>query len=89
MKIAVLVKSVPDTASELQVTPDGKSVATAQLKHVMSPYDEHAVEQAIRLKESHGAEVVVVSAEQSSAEAAEHNAKVQKWYALRRQRGEM
>ncbi len=62
MKIAVLVKSVPDTASELQVTPDGKSVATAQLKHVMSPYDEHAVEQAIRLKESHGAEVVVVSA---------------------------
>jgi len=53
---------VPDTASELAVAGDGKSVATGGLKFVMSPYDEHAVELAIKLKESHGAEVVVLSA---------------------------
>ncbi len=62
VKVAVLVKRVPDTASELQVAADGKSVATGGLKFVMSPYDEHAVELAIQLKESHGAEVVVLSA---------------------------
>ena len=62
MKVAVLIKRVPDTASELQVAQDGKSVVTGGLKFVMSPYDEHAVELAIQLKESHGAEVVVLSA---------------------------
>jgi electron transfer flavoprotein beta subunit len=62
VKVAVLVKRVPDTASELRVAEDGKSVVTGGLKFVMSPYDEHAVELAIQLKESHGAEVVVLSA---------------------------
>ncbi len=62
MKVVVLIKRVPDTASELQVAADGKSVVTGGLKFVMSPYDEHAVELAIQLKESHGAEVVVLSA---------------------------
>ncbi|MDQ1256138.1 MAG: electron transfer flavoprotein beta subunit [Candidatus Hydrogenedentes bacterium] len=61
MKVAVLVKRVPDTASVLQIADDGKSVNTGGLKYVMSPYDEHAVEQAIKLKETHGGEVVVVS----------------------------
>ena len=62
MKVAVLVKRVPDTASELRVAEDGKSVAVSGLKYVMSPYDEHAVELAIQLKEASGAEVVIVSA---------------------------
>lgn len=62
MKVVVLIKRVPDTASELQVAEDGKSVVTGALKFVMSPYDEHAVELGIQLKESHGAEVVVLSA---------------------------
>jgi len=61
VKVAVLVKRVPDTASELKVADDGKSVVTANLKYVMSPYDEHAVEQGMKLKEANGAEVVVVS----------------------------
>jgi electron transfer flavoprotein beta subunit len=62
VKVVVLIKRVPDTASELQVAADGKSVATEGLKFVMSPYDEHAVELAMKLKESNGAEVVVLSA---------------------------
>jgi electron transfer flavoprotein beta subunit len=61
VKIAVLIKRVPDTASTLQIADDHRSVACAGLKYVMSPYDEHAVEQAIRLKESEGGEVTVVS----------------------------
>jgi electron transfer flavoprotein beta subunit len=62
MKIAVLVKRVPDTASVLKVGADGKSVETDNLKYVLSPYDEHAVEQAILIKEAGDAEVIIVSA---------------------------
>ncbi len=62
MKIAVLVKRVPDTASVFKIASDGKSVETSNLKYVMSPYDEHAVEEAIKLKEKNGGEVIVVSA---------------------------
>ena len=61
MKIAVLVKRVPDTASVFKIAPDGKSIVEDGLKFVMSPYDEHAVEEAIKIKEANGAEVVVIS----------------------------
>lgn len=60
MKIAVFVKRVPDTASVFKIAPDNKSVETAGLKFVMSPYDEHAVELAIQLKEAGKAEEVIV-----------------------------
>ena len=69
MKVAVLVKRVPDTASVLKIAPDGQSVDRSGLKFVMSPYDEHAVEAAIQLKEAQGGEVVIVSA--GAAEAKE------------------
>lgn len=62
MKIAVILKRVPDTASLIKIGPDGKSIATEGLKYVLNPYDEHAVEQAILLKEAGGAEVMVLSA---------------------------
>ena len=61
MKIAVLIKRVPDTASVFKIGADGKSVELGGLKFVMSPYDEHAVEEAIKLKEAGEAEVVIVS----------------------------
>ena len=60
MKIAVLVKRVPDTASVFKIAADGKSIVEDGLKFVMSPYDEHAVEEAIKLKEAGVAEEVVV-----------------------------
>lgn len=62
MRIVVLVKRVPDTASLFKVGADGRSVDLAGLKYVMSPYDEHAVEEAVKLKESCGAEAIIVSA---------------------------
>ena len=61
MKIAVLVKRVPDTAAVLKIGADGKSVDAGNTKCVMSPYDEHALEAALQVKEANGAEVIVVS----------------------------
>lgn len=61
MKIAVLVKRVPDTASVFKIAADGKSIVEDGLKFVMSPYDEHAVEEAIKIKEAQGAEVHVIA----------------------------
>ncbi len=60
MKIAVLMKRVPDTASVFKISSDNKSVETANLKYVMSPYDEHAMEEAIKTKEAGKAEEVLV-----------------------------
>ena len=62
MIIAVLVKRVPDTASLPIIREDGKSVEFTGIKFVMSPYDEYAVEEALRLRDQVGGEVVVVSA---------------------------
>ncbi len=62
MKVAVLMKRVPDTASVFKIAPDNKSVDMTGLKYVMSPYDEHAVEEAIQLREAGKAtEVIVVT----------------------------
>ncbi len=60
MKIAVLMKRVPDTASVFKISADNKQVETANLKFVMSPYDEHAVEEAIKLKEAGKASEVII-----------------------------
>ena len=60
MKIAVLMKRVPDTASTFKIGADEKSVDTAGLKFVMSPYDEHAMEEAIATRDAGQAEEVVV-----------------------------
>jgi electron transfer flavoprotein beta subunit len=68
VKIAVLVKRVPDTASVFRIGPDGRSVAGENLKYVMSPYDEHAVEEAIKIKEAGEADVLVVSVGDDTAQ---------------------
>ncbi len=60
MKIVVLVKRVPDTAASIRILPDGRTIAQ-DVEWVMSPYDEMAVEEAVRLKEAKGAEVVAIS----------------------------
>jgi electron transfer flavoprotein beta subunit len=61
MKIVVLLKSVPDTATLLRIGEDNKSVVIDNVNHVMGPYDEYALEEAVKLKEAVGGEVVVVS----------------------------
>jgi electron transfer flavoprotein beta subunit len=62
MKILVLVKQVPDTATQVKIGGDGKQIDTAQITWIISPYDEFAVEEALRIKEKRGqGEVVAVS----------------------------
>ena len=60
MKIAVCVKRVPDTETRIKIAADGKSIDEAGVKFVLNPYDEFAVEEALRLKEKAGSGEVVV-----------------------------
>jgi electron transfer flavoprotein beta subunit len=69
MKIAVCVKFVPDTASSVKVSADGKAVDQSSLTFVINPYDEFAVEEALQLKEKLGGEVVVIGAGAEKATA--------------------
>jgi electron transfer flavoprotein beta subunit len=62
MKLLVPVKRVVDYNVKIRVRPDGSGVELANVKMSMNPFDEIAVEEAIRLKESGKAtEIVVVS----------------------------
>lgn len=61
MKILVMVKQVPDTATRIRVAPDGVSIATEGIKWVINPYDEFAIEEALQIRERLQGEVVVVS----------------------------
>src|SRR5450759_4383998 len=62
MKILVPVKRVVDFNVKIRVKPDGSGVELANIKMSMNPFDEIAVEEALRLKESGKAtEIVVVS----------------------------
>src|SRR3989304_3386249 len=54
MKILVAIKQVPDTATQVKVGGDGKSIDTAGITWIVSPYDEYAVEEALRIKEKRG-----------------------------------
>lgn len=61
MDIVVLVKQVPDTESLIQIAGDCLSIKTDTIKWVMNPYDEIAVEEAIKIKEAMGGTVTIVS----------------------------
>jgi electron transfer flavoprotein beta subunit len=63
MKIVVAVKQVPDTATQVKISGgDPKAIDTAGITWIVSPYDEFAVEEALRIKEKRGqGEVVAVS----------------------------
>jgi electron transfer flavoprotein beta subunit len=63
MKILVAIKRVVDYNAKVRVKVDGSAVEMANLKMAMNPFDEIAVEEALRLKEAgHAAEIVIVSA---------------------------
>lgn len=62
MEIVVLLKQVPATETFVEIAGDGASIRTDGIKWVINPYDELAVEEALRIKEKHGGTVTVVSA---------------------------
>jgi electron transfer flavoprotein beta subunit len=61
MRILVLVKRVPATGGRIVLTDDGRAIDTRFLGFVVSPHEECAVEEAVRLIEAHGGESVVMT----------------------------
>jgi len=67
VKIAVCIKRVPDTETRIKIAADGRSIDESGVKFVLNPYDEYAVEEALRRKEAVGSGEVVVIALGSDA----------------------
>ena len=61
MEIVVLLKQVPATESLVTIADDGVSIKTDDVKWVVNPYDEFAVEEALRIKELHGGSITILS----------------------------
>lgn len=68
MKIIVPVKFVPDLVEELTIDSSGNALDTAWLRLIINEFDDHAVEQAILLKERNGGQVVVSTIESEGAD---------------------
>lgn len=64
MNILVLLRMVPDVVEELEVAPDGKSLNDEFLRLIINEGDNHALEQALLLKERHGGTVTAVAMDQ-------------------------
>lgn len=59
MRIFVCIKQVPDTETKIKLKADGSGIDETGIKWVMNPYDEFAVEEAIKIKEAQGGTPVV------------------------------
>jgi electron transfer flavoprotein beta subunit len=60
MKLVVLMKQVPDTETKIRIGSSGKEIEAEGVSWVVNPYDEYAVEEALRIKEAQGASEVTV-----------------------------
>lgn len=61
MKIAVCVKAVPDTEAKIAIAADKTNIDFNGIRFITSPYDEFAIEEALKLKEKLGGETTVIS----------------------------
>lgn len=62
MKIVVAIKQVPDRDAAVRIDESGKWIEELDLQFTMNEPDAYALEEALRLKEAHGGEVIVLSA---------------------------
>lgn len=67
MKIAVCVNHVPDTASKIKLGNDEKTIDKTGLSFIINPYDEFAVEEALKTKEKFGGDIFVICIGNDSA----------------------
>ncbi|MBU3742235.1 MAG: electron transfer flavoprotein subunit beta/FixA family protein [Candidatus Kapabacteria bacterium] len=67
MNILVCISQVPDTATKVAVGPDGKSINPQGVKFILNPYDEFAIEEALRVREAHGGTVTTLTVGGDSA----------------------
>jgi electron transfer flavoprotein beta subunit len=68
LRVLVCVKRVPAPGAKINITADGQAVDTAFLGFTMSPHEECAVEEAVRLVEQHGGEATVLTLGPKEAE---------------------
>ncbi len=61
MNVIVCMKQVPDTETLIKIKSDGSGIVTDDIKYVMNPYCEFAVEEALRIKEKFGGQAVLVT----------------------------
>jgi electron transfer flavoprotein beta subunit len=73
MKIVVCVKQVPDTETRIRIAPEGTGIVETDVNWIVSPYDEFAIEEALRIKEAKGGEVALVSVGPERAQSALRN----------------
>ena len=60
MRIAVCIKQVPDTETRIKISDDKKSIREEEINFILNPFDEFAVEEALRIKEASGADEVTI-----------------------------
>lgn len=68
MRIAVLLKQVPDIVEDLEPAPDGKSLASDDLTYRLNEFDDYALEEALQLKAAGEAEVIALALDGSEAD---------------------
>jgi electron transfer flavoprotein beta subunit len=74
MKIIVCIKQVPDTETRIRIAPEGNAIVESEVANwIVSPFDEFALEEALRIKEAKGGEVVLVSVGPERAQSALRN----------------
>src|SRR2546423_15316539 len=61
MNTLTCIKRVPATAGQISLTPDGQDIDTRYLGFTISPHEECAVEEAVRLIERHGGTTTVLT----------------------------
>ena len=61
MNSVVCIAQVPDTETRIKIAPDGRHIDETGVKFIVSPYDEYALEQAIRAKEKQAGDVTVIA----------------------------
>ncbi len=67
-EIVVIARLVPDLVEELEIAPSGTALDLAWLRLIINEFDNHAIEQAIIIKERSGATVTVISPEAEGVE---------------------
>ncbi len=70
MNLVVCVKQVPSSEARVAVSGDGRSIDRSGLEMVVNPYDEYAIEEALRTREKFGGTVTVLCLGPAKAEEA-------------------
>lgn len=70
MNIIVLVKQTPDSTTNVKIAGDGKNLDASDVKYIVNPFDEYAIEEALQTKERLSGEVTALCLGPESAATA-------------------